>query len=161
MDCKLVNDIFEYKPTDLTSKIDLSGNRMMALLIFLLIIANIFKSFARHHHLKSSDMTFISALGISLIYLIFEYTVSIHAREIGYQRYSLYTLKVLQEAVTLCVFMGFAMYSFGEAPSSRHLVSFGLIMGAVAVAVGGDGDDDKKQSNQSKQSKPSKPSKPS
>ena len=41
--------------------------------------------------------------------------------------------RILQEAITLLVFMGFAWLSLGETPTWRHLLSFALIFAAVAI----------------------------
>jgi hypothetical protein len=64
----------------------------------------------------------------------FEYTLQVPANRLGYGAMSAYQLKILQEAITLAIFMIFAWLALGEAPSVRHLVSFALIFGAVAVA---------------------------
>ena len=47
---------------------------------------------------------------------------------------SAYQLKVMQEAITLVVFMGFAAFWLGEGIRGKYLVSFALIVAAVAVA---------------------------
>ena len=47
---------------------------------------------------------------------------------------SAYQLKILQEAITLVVFSVFAWLALGETPSIRYVISFALILAAVAVA---------------------------
>lgn len=64
----------------------------------------------------------------------FEYTLQVPANRWGYGAMDAYQLKILQEAITLGVFMIFAWLALGESPSPRHLVSFTLIFAAVAVA---------------------------
>ena len=128
-----MSSILNYKASDLLKYIG-SGSSLLVVVVLLLIASNVFMSFAWYHHLKNPSMPFITALGISLIYVIFEYTCNIHANELGYSRYSLYTLKIMQEAITLCVFMAFAFYIFDEKPTYKHLASFGLILGATALA---------------------------
>lgn len=54
---------------------------------------------------------------------------------IGYRSLSAYQLKILQETLTLCAFTGFAALWPGEGIQPRYLVSFGLILAAVAVAI--------------------------
>ena len=56
------------------------------------------------------------------------------ANRIGYRVMSAYQLKILQEVITLMVFMGFAALFLGEGPKPRFLVSMGLIFAAVVVA---------------------------
>ncbi|MFZ9596469.1 MAG: DMT family protein, partial [Bdellovibrionia bacterium] len=63
-----------------------------------------------------------------------EYSLQVPANRLGYEDLSAYQLKILQEAITLIVFMGFAWFALGEAPQLRHLISFCLIFLAVAVA---------------------------
>lgn len=47
---------------------------------------------------------------------------------------SAYQLKILQECITLVVFMGVAVYYLGEPIRMKYLISFGLILAAVIVA---------------------------
>ncbi len=64
----------------------------------------------------------------------FEYIFQVPANRIGYGDMSAYQLKILQESITLCVFMVFASVYLGEGLSLRYGLSFGLILLAVAVA---------------------------
>mgnify|MGYP001578906374 CR=1 FL=1 len=57
-----------------------------------------------------------------------------YARRWGYGALSAYELKILQECITLLVFMGFAWLALGETPQLKHAVSFALIVAAFAVA---------------------------
>ena len=72
----------------------------------------------------------LASWGIAL----FEYLLQVPANRIGYRVLSAYQLKVLQEAITLVVFMGFAAVWLGECVQLRYLVSFALVFTAVAVA---------------------------
>lgn len=62
-----------------------------------------------------------------------EYLLQVPAHRVGYRVLSAYQLKVLQEAITLVVFMGFAALWLGEGVQLRYLVSFALVFTAVAV----------------------------
>ena len=78
--------------------------------ILLLICSNVFMTIAWYGHLKnlSSKPWWIAALaswGIAL----FEYLLQVPANRIGYTEYSLAQLKIMQEAITLIVFVPFAM----------------------------------------------------
>jgi hypothetical protein len=64
----------------------------------------------------------------------FEYTLQVPANRIGYRVLSAYQLKVMQEAITLVVFMVFAALWLGEGLQPKYLVSFALILAAVVVA---------------------------
>ena len=75
-------------------------------------------------------LAILASWGIALI----EYCFQVPANRIGYQVLSAYQLKVMQEAITLLVFIGFAALWLGEGVQPRFLLSFGLILAAVAVA---------------------------
>lgn len=134
---KIIDNIFEYRPEKSICGLNLSDGSILALIIFLLIIANVFRAYAQNHYLQVSQ-PFIMALGISMIYLIFQYSFLIHANSIGYSRYSIYTLRVLQSAISLVVFVGVAWWSFKTPPNINHLASLGLIFTAIWISVLGD-----------------------
>jgi uncharacterized protein (DUF486 family) len=64
----------------------------------------------------------------------FEYTAQVPANRIGYRALSAYQLKVIQEAITLVVFMVFAQFWLGEGPQLKYLIAFALILGGTVVA---------------------------
>jgi len=65
---------------------------------------------------------------------LFEYCLQVPANRIGYRALSAYQLKIMQEAITLLIFMGFAALWLGEGVQVKYVVSLALIMGAVLVA---------------------------
>jgi uncharacterized protein len=76
----------------------------------LLILSNVFMTFAWYAHLKNMSerpwyMAAIASWGIAL----FEYLLQVPANRIGYSALSLGQLKILQEAITLAVFVPFAV----------------------------------------------------
>ena len=103
--------------------------------VLLLIASNVFMTFAWYAHLRnlSAQPWWIAAL-VSWFIALFEYLIQVPANRIGYRVLSAYQLKVLQEAITLVVFMGFAAVWLGEGMQLRYLVSFALVFTAVAVA---------------------------
>jgi uncharacterized protein len=64
----------------------------------------------------------------------FEYLLQVPANRIGYRTLSAYQLKILQEAITLTVFVIFAWLALGERMHPKYAVSFGLVLAAVVVA---------------------------
>jgi uncharacterized protein (DUF486 family) len=72
----------------------------------------------------------LASWGIAL----FEYFLQVPANRIGYRALTAYQLKVMQEAITLVVFMGFAALWLGEGVQPRYFLSFGLLLAAVVVA---------------------------
>ncbi|MFZ6674854.1 DMT family protein [Undibacterium sp. Xuan67W] len=98
----------------------------------LLILSNVFMTVAWYGHLKSlsSKAWWIAAL-ISWGIALFEYLLQVPANRIGYTQYSLAQLKILQEALTLIVFVPFAMLYMGQ-PFKLDYVWAGLcLIGAV------------------------------
>lgn len=90
--------------------------------ILLLILSNTFMTFAWYGHLKFKEMSFMSNLGLISIILIswgialFEYFFMIPANRIGYKGnggpFTLLQLKVIQEVITLIVFIAFSLLFF-------------------------------------------------
>ena len=98
----------------------------------LLVASNVFMTFAWYAHLKnlSSKPWWIAAFaswGIAL----FEYLLQVPANRIGFTQLSLAQLKIMQEAITLAVFVPFAIL-YMEQPLKLDYLWAGLcIMGAV------------------------------
>ena len=100
----------------------------------LLLLSNTFMTIAWYGHLRFRKAPLIVAILASWGIAFFEYTLQVPANRIGYRSLSAYQLKVMQEAITLVVFMIFAAVWLGEGVQPRYLVSFGLILAAVVVA---------------------------
>jgi uncharacterized protein (DUF486 family) len=98
----------------------------------LLVLSNVFMTFAWYAHLRnlSSKPWFIAALaswGIAL----FEYLLQVPANRIGYRELSLAQLKIMQEAITLAVFVPFALLYMNEPLKLDYLWAALCIMAAV------------------------------
>lgn len=94
----------------------------------LLVLSNVFMTFAWYAHLKelNSKPWFIAALaswGIAL----FEYLLQVPANRIGYTALSVGQLKIMQEIITLAVFVPFAIFYLKE-PLKTDYVWAGLCM---------------------------------
>jgi uncharacterized protein (DUF486 family) len=106
--------------------------RTIATTVVLLIISNVFMTIAWYAHLKnlSARPWYVAALaswGVAL----FEYLVQVPANRIGYGRLSLAQLKIIQEVVTLGVFIPFAVF-YMKQPLSMNFAWAALCMvGAV------------------------------
>ena len=83
---------------------------IIARTILLLIVSNLFMTFAWYGHLKNlHDAKWYTAVLISWGIALFEYMFQVPANRIGYQQMSLAQLKILQEVITLSVFVPFAI----------------------------------------------------
>jgi uncharacterized protein (DUF486 family) len=101
----------------------------------LLVLSNLFMTAAWYGHLRKPSMPVWIAIFASWGIALFEYTLQVPANRIGYRGgLSAYQLKVMQEAITLVVFVGFSYFWLGEKMTPRHAVSFALIFAAVAIA---------------------------
>ena len=100
--------------------------------IGLLIISNCFMTFAWYGHLRTlGDRKWYVAALLSWFVALFEYLFQVPANRIGYTALSLSQLKILQEVLTLTVFVPFAMLYMGT-PFKLDYVWAGLcLMGAV------------------------------
>ena len=102
---------------------------------FLLLLAsNCFMTAAWYGHLRFKSASMRTAILVSWGLAFFEYVLQVPANRLGYGAMSAYQLKILQEAITLLVFVFFAWGALGETPSVRHLISFSFMFAAVAVA---------------------------
>jgi len=100
--------------------------------LFLLIVSNVFMTFAWYAHLKelSARPWFIAALA-SWGIAFFEYMLQVPGNRIGYTVLSVGQLKLLQEVITLTVFVPFAMYYLKEPLKLDYLWAALCVLGAV------------------------------
>jgi len=98
----------------------------------LLALSNCFMTFAWYGHLKNlSDKSWYIAAILSWGVAFFEYMIQVPANRIGYASFSLAQLKVMQEVITLMVFVPFAVV-YMRQPVKLGYVWAGLcLMGAV------------------------------
>jgi uncharacterized protein (DUF486 family) len=110
--------------------------------ILLLALSNTFMTFAWYGHLKFKDMSWGKNLGLVAIILIswgialFEYILQVPANRIGFKEnggpFSLMELKVMQEVITLVVFVVFSLLFFKtETFRWNHLIGFIFLILAV------------------------------
>jgi uncharacterized protein (DUF486 family) len=110
--------------------------------ILLLVLSNTFMTFAWYGHLKFKELKWFEALPLVAVVLIswgialFEYFFQVPANRIGFREnggpFSLVELKVIQEVITLVVFMGFTLLFFkNETFRLNHLIGFLFLILAV------------------------------
>lgn len=113
--------------------------------ILLLVVSNVFMTFAWYGHLKlqtagiSTDWPLWLVIVFSWAIALFEYSFMIPANRIGYVGnggpMTLMQLKVTQEAITLIVFTVITIFVFaGETLRWNHIAAFVLLVGAVYLA---------------------------
>ena len=104
------------------------------LTVLLLIISNTFMTFAWYGHLKHRNASMVSAILVSWLIALGEYCFQVPANRLGYGEFSGYQLKIIQEAITLVVFVIFAYGYLGEALKWNYAVSFVFLAAAVTFA---------------------------
>lgn len=123
----------------------MSPMKTMILTVILLVVANIFMTFAWYGHLKlqstgvSSNWPLYGVILLSWGIALIEYCLQVPANRIGFDGnggpFSLIQLKVMQEVITLVIFMVFTLVMFKDTHFTRnHLISFVLLVGAVYFA---------------------------
>lgn len=103
--------------------------------IFLLFISNIFMTFAWYGHLKyGHDWPLWMAILVSWGIAFFEYCLAVPANRAGYVHFSGFQLKILQEVITLCIFIAFAVLFLKEKFVWNHAAAFICLGGAAYFA---------------------------
>ena len=106
--------------------------------VLLLIASNAFMTMAWYGHLKSLSTApwYVAAL-ISWGIALFEYLLQVPANRIGYQQFSVGQLKIIQEVVTLTVFVPFAWLYLDQPPKLDYLWDALCLVGAVYFVLRG------------------------
>ncbi len=114
--------------------------------IFLLICSNVFMTFAWYGHLKLAEFKWfhqwpmIAVIAFSWAIAFFEYCLQVPANRIGFAEnggpFSLMQLKVIQEVITLCVFILFSMMAFHMQLRWNHIAAAVCLIAAVWFVFG-------------------------
>ena len=100
--------------------------------IALLLCSNVFMTFAWYAHLKNlADRPWIVAALLSWGVALFEYLFQVPANRIGHEVMSVGQLKILQEVITLLVFVPFSLFYLRERLTLDYLWAGLCILGAV------------------------------
>ena len=101
-------------------------------LILGLCVSNLFMTFAWYGHLKTlGHRPWLLAVFASWGIAFFEYLVQVPANRIGHEVFNLGQLKIIQEVITLAVFVPFAVFYMKERLSWNYLFAGLCLMGAV------------------------------
>ena len=106
--------------------------RPIWLTILLLSLSNVFMTFAWYAHLKEMNQKpWVIAALVSWGIAFFEYMLQVPANRIGFTVLSVAQLKILQEVITLTVFVPFALFYLKEPLKLDYLWAAFCILGAV------------------------------
>ncbi|HKG92576.1 MAG TPA: DMT family protein [Gemmatimonadaceae bacterium] len=107
-------------------------NSVLLRTTLLLAASNVFMTFAWYAHLRNlADRKWYVAALVSWSIALFEYLLQVPANRIGYTQLSLPQLKILQEAITLTVFVPFALLYMRQPIKLDYLWAGLCILGAV------------------------------
>jgi uncharacterized protein len=109
---------------------DLTQSRWLP--IVLLTFSNVFMTFAWYGHLKFKSKPLFIVILVSWGIAFFEYVLQVPANRWGNSVYTATQLKIIQEVITLSVFVAFAMLYLGERIRWNHIAAFVCILAAVA-----------------------------
>ena len=107
------------------------------LTVGLLIVSNVFMTFAWYGHLKIRELKGGDAIPLILIIVMswgvafFEYCLQVPANRIGHQYFSAAQLKTMQEVITLVVFCVFSVLYLKEELKWNYFVGFAFMVLAV------------------------------
>lgn len=100
----------------------------------MLIVANVFMTFAWYGHLKFKTAPLWIAVLFSWGIAFFEYCIQVPANRIGHNNsLSVAELKTMQEAITLVVFLVFSVFYLKEEIKWNYIAGFALMVLAVAL----------------------------
>ncbi|WP_311223750.1 MULTISPECIES: DMT family protein [unclassified Acidovorax] len=100
--------------------------------ILLLVASNVFMTFAWYGHLKNlATSPWYIAAAVSWGIALFEYALQVPANRIGHTMFSVGQLKIMQEVITLTVFVPFAVFYMNEPLKLDYLWAGLCLVGAV------------------------------
>jgi uncharacterized protein (DUF486 family) len=105
--------------------------------VLLLIASNTFMTMAWYGHLKFKAAPMLLAIAVSWLIALPEYALQVPANRIGHTRegFSAPQLKIIQEVITITVFVIFSFIYLKEPPKPNEWLAFGLILAAVVVMM--------------------------
>lgn len=101
--------------------------------VLLLILSNSFMTLAWYGHLKFRTAPLLVTILASWLIALPEYALQVPANRYGYGTFSAAQLKIIQEVISISVFVIFSYFYLDEKPTWRTGLAFGLIAAAVFV----------------------------
>lgn len=99
--------------------------------LLLLTVSNIFMNFAWYGHLKFKEQALWKVILISWGIALFEYIIIVPTNRYGNQTFSVFQLKIMQEIITIVVFVFIAILYFKESLKWNYIAGFVCIIAAA------------------------------
>ena len=96
--------------------------------VALLILSNVFMTYAWYGHLKHLNKPLYIVILTSWAIAFFEYCAQVPANRIGYGELSAAKLKIIQEVISISIFVLFSYFYLGESITTRQLSGFALMI---------------------------------
>jgi uncharacterized protein len=103
--------------------------------VLLLVASNVFMTIAWYGHLKHKSYPLWIAIAASWLIALPEYMLQVPANRFGHGAFTAPQLKIIQEIISICVFMVFCVAYLREPIRWNYLVAFLLIIGAAFFAL--------------------------
>src|SRR5262249_52495099 len=103
--------------------------------VVLLVISNTFMTVAWYGHLRFRTFPLVLTILASWLIALPEYALQVPANRFGYGQFTAAQLKIIQEAISVAVFVVFSYFYLRESPTWRTALAFLLIVAAVALVV--------------------------
>src|SRR6476620_4701676 len=103
--------------------------------ILLLIGSNVFMTTAWYGHLRYKNYPLLTVILVSWLIALPEYMLQVPANRYGHGTFTAPQLKIIQEAISISVFVAFCVLYLKEPIRWNYAVSFLLVLAAVAVAM--------------------------
>lgn len=103
--------------------------------VLLLILSNSFMTLAWYGHLRFKSVPLLLTILASWLIALPEYALQVPANRFGYGQFSAAQLKIIQEIISITVFVVFSFFYLKETPTWQTGVAFLLILGAVVLVV--------------------------
>src|SRR5262249_44593831 len=103
--------------------------------VLLLFASNTFMTMAWYGHLRFRSLPLVLTILASWLIALPEYALQVPANRFGYGQFTAAQLKIVQEAISITVFVIFSYFYLREAPTWRTGLAFLLIVTAVALVV--------------------------
>jgi uncharacterized protein len=105
--------------------------------IGLLLVSNVFMTFAWYGHLKFKGAPLATVIVVSWLIAFVEYCFAVPANRYGHGIYTAAQLKTIQEVITLAVFVAFSVLYLREGISLNTVLGFALIAAGAALVFRG------------------------
>jgi uncharacterized protein (DUF486 family) len=103
--------------------------------VILLVLSNSFMTLAWYGHLRFRSVPLALTVLVSWLIALPEYALQVPANRFGYGQFTAAQLKIIQEVISLGVFVVFSFFYLKEVPTWRTGLAFLLIAAAVALVV--------------------------